>query len=65
VRVIRPTKMEDCWVMRIAAKVSPMMRPRYLPRSPMSIFKAMRYIQGPPRMRIVDRERTCGAGVMK
>jgi hypothetical protein len=35
--------MEDCWVMSKEAKVRPMMMPRYLPRSPMSILRAMEY----------------------
>lgn len=40
-RIINPTKMAGCCVMISEAKVSPMTMPRYLPRSPMSIFKAM------------------------
>jgi hypothetical protein len=35
--------MEDCWVMSKEAKVRPMMMPRYLPLSPMSILSAMEY----------------------
>ena len=40
VRVIRPTKMAACWVIRSEAKVKPMMMPRYFERSPINIFNA-------------------------
>jgi len=38
-----PVKIEDCWVMSREAKVRPMIMPRYLPLSPMSILRAMEY----------------------
>ena len=41
VRDIRPTKIDACWVMIRAAKVMPMIMPRYLPRSPNSMCRAM------------------------
>ena len=41
VRDISPTKIDGCWVMISAAKVTPMIMPRYLPRSPNSIERAM------------------------
>jgi hypothetical protein len=45
---MRPVKMEDCWVMRREAKVSPMMMPRYFPRSPINIFRAIKYMESLP-----------------
>src|SRR5580692_6925859 len=36
--------MPACWVISSEAKVSPMMMPRYLARSPTSIFRAMRFM---------------------
>ena len=40
VRDIRPTKIPSCWVISSDANVIPMMMPRYLARSPTSIFIA-------------------------
>ena len=44
VRVISPRNIADCWVMSSDANVNPMTMPRYLARSPISIFKAMKFI---------------------
>jgi hypothetical protein len=41
-------KIEDCWVIRREAKVKPIMIPRYFPRSPISIFRAMEYMESAP-----------------
>src|SRR5262249_44490131 len=41
-----PRKMETCCVIKSVAKVTPKINPRYLPRSPVSIFSAIQYIAG-------------------
>ena len=41
VRAMSPVKIAGCWVMMNEAKVSPITMPKYLLRSPISIFKAV------------------------
>src|SRR5271154_2719023 len=42
VRFMSPQKIELCWAMRNVAKAIEKMSPRYLARSPVSIFRAMK-----------------------
>lgn len=44
VRLISPTKIAACCVIKSDAKVSPIRMPRYLARSPTSIFHAMKFM---------------------
>ena len=41
VRSSRPQPIDACWAISRAAKVTPAMMPRYLARSPVSIFSAI------------------------
>jgi hypothetical protein len=42
-----PQKMATCCAISTEAKAMPEMRARYLPRSPVSIFSATRFMAGP------------------
>ena len=44
VRVMTPRKIADCCVIKSEANVSPMIIPMYSARSPISIFRAMKFI---------------------
>src|SRR5262249_49113217 len=47
-----------CWAINSVAKVTPKISPRYLPRSPVSIFSAIQYTSAPPfGRRAASRER--------
>ena len=56
VRLISPTKIAICWVISSEANVRPMMMPRYLARSPTSIFSATRFMRLPRRLDRGQRE---------
>src|SRR5262245_2049010 len=48
VRLIMPTKMEVCCAMSSTPKATPKIVPRYLARSPVSIFQATHLMAGIP-----------------